>query len=53
MYIYIYVCVCICIYIFIDGAILIIADVVGLYPSVPQNAGLEALKTRLNKRETF
>ena len=44
---------CICIYIFIDGAILIIADVVGLYPSKPHNAGLEALKTRLNKRETF
>ena len=36
-----------------DGAILVTADVVGLYPSIPHKAGLEALRRRLNKRETF
>ena len=36
-----------------NGAILVRADVVGLYPSIPHKAGLEALRTRLNKRETF
>ena len=36
-----------------DGAILVTADVVGLYPSIPHKAGLEPLRRRLNKRETF
>ena len=36
-----------------NGAILVRADVVGLYPSIPHKAGLEALRRRLNKRETF
>ena len=36
-----------------DEAILVKADVVGLYPSIPHKAGLEALRRRLNKRETF
>ena len=35
------------------GAILVTADVVGLYPSIPHKAGLEALRRRLNKRKTF
>ena len=35
-----------------DGAILVTADVVGLYPSIPHNAGLETLRRRLNERET-
>ena len=33
-------------------SILVTADVVGLYPSIPHKAGLEALRRRLNKRET-
>ena len=36
-----------------DGAILVTADVVGLYRSIPHKAGLEALWRTLNKRETF
>ena len=36
-----------------DGAILVTADVVGLYPSIPHKAGLEALRRTLKKRETF
>ena len=36
-----------------DGAILVTADVVGLYPSIPHKAGLEALRRRLNLREVF
>ena len=32
---------------------MVTADVVGLYPSIPHKAGLEALRRRLNKRETF
>ena len=36
-----------------DGAILVTADVVGLYPSIPHKAGLEALRRRLDKREVF
>ena len=36
-----------------DGAILVTADVVGLYPSIPHKAGLEALRRRVNERETF
>ena len=36
-----------------DGAILVTADVAGLYPSIPHKAGLEALRRRLNKRDTF
>ena len=33
-------------------AILVTAGVVGLYPSIPHKAGLEALIRRLNKDET-
>ena len=36
-----------------DGAILVTADVVGLYPSITHKAGLEALRRRFNKHETF
>ena len=36
-----------------NGAILVTADAVGLYPSIPHKAVLEALRRRLNKRETF
>ena len=32
---------------------MVTADVVGLYLSIPHKAGLEALRRRLNKRETF
>ena len=35
-----------------DGAILVTADVVGLYPIMAHKAGLEALRRRLNKCET-
>ena len=35
-----------------DGVILVTADVVGLYPSIPHKAGLETLRRRLNERET-
>ena len=35
------------------GAILVTADVVGFYPGIPHKAGLEALRRRFNKRETF
>ena len=34
-----------------DNAILVTADVVGLYPSIPHNLGLRALKEALDKRE--
>ena len=34
-----------------EGAILVTADVVGLYPSIPHEAGLEALKKALDERE--
>ena len=34
-----------------ENALQVTADVVGLYPSIPHNAGLEALKTVLDKRE--
>ena len=33
-----------------DNSILVTADVVGLYPSIPHDAGLEALHTRLEER---
>ena len=33
------------------NAILITADVVGLYPSIPHEAGLKALRETLDKRE--
>ena len=33
-------------------SILVTADVVGLYPSIPHKAVIEALRRRLNKRET-
>ena len=34
-----------------DNAILVTADVVGLYPSIPHNVGLRAPKEALDKRE--
>ena len=34
-----------------DNAILVTADVVGLYPSIPHNVGLRALKEALDKQE--
>ena len=34
-----------------DKAILVTADVVGLYPSISHNVGLRALKEALDKRE--
>ena len=34
-----------------DNAILVIADVVGLYPRIHHNVGLRALKEALDKRE--
>ena len=33
-----------------DNAIMVTADVVGLYPSIPHDEGLDALKDRLEKR---
>ena len=35
-----------------ENAILVTADVVGLYPSIPHQAGLEALREALDKRKT-
>ena len=35
---------------FPDGAILVTIDVVGLYPNIPHDEGLEALRRTLNKR---
>ena len=34
-----------------EGAILVTADVVSLYPSIPHQAGLEALKKALDERK--
>ena len=34
-----------------EGAVLVTADVVSLYPSIPHQAGLEALKKALDERE--
>ena len=34
-----------------EGAILVTADVVGLYPSIPHEAGLKALRGALDSRE--
>ena len=34
-----------------DNAILLIVNVVGLYPSIPRNVRLRALKEALDKRE--
>ena len=34
-----------------ESPILVTADVVGLYPSIPHKAGLKALKNALEKRE--
>ena len=34
-----------------EGAILVTADVVGLYPGIPHGVGLEGLRKRLNERE--
>ena len=33
-----------------DGAILVTADVIGIYPSISHGDGLEALRKRLNKK---
>ena len=35
-----------------DGAVLVTADVVGLYPSISHKAGLETLRRRFNEHET-
>ena len=35
-----------------NGSILVTADVVGLYPSIPHEAGLRALKEALKNRES-
>ena len=35
-----------------EGAVLVTADVVGLYPSIPHGVGLEGLRKRVNERET-
>ena len=35
-----------------DGAIMVTANVVDLYPGIPHKACLETLKKRLNERET-
>ena len=35
-----------------EGAILVTADAVGLYPKIPHGAGLEVLIKRLHERET-
>ena len=35
-----------------EKAILVTADLVGLYPSMPHEAGPEPLRKRLNERET-
>ena len=35
-----------------ENAILVTADVVGLYPNIPHQAGLKALKEALEKRDT-
>ena len=35
-----------------EGAILVTADVIGLYPSISHEAGLEALRKRLNERDS-
>ena len=34
-----------------EGAILVTADVIGLYPSISYESGLEALRKRLNERD--
>ena len=34
-----------------EGAVLVTADVVSLYPSIPHQAGLEALKKALDERK--
>ena len=34
-----------------EGVILVTADVVGLYPSIPHQAGLKALREALDNRE--
>ena len=35
-----------------EGAILVTADVIGLYPSISHEAGLEALRKRLSERDS-
>ena len=35
-----------------EGAILVTADVVGLYPNIPHGVGLETIRKRLNETET-
>ena len=34
-----------------ENAILVTADIVGLYPNIPHNAGLKALSNMLEARE--
>ena len=36
-----------------DNAILITADVVGLYPNIPHETGLKALREALDKQEHY
>ena len=38
---------------FPDGAILVTIDLVGLYPNIPHDEGLEALRRALNKRSNL
>ena len=35
------------------GTLLVTADVIGLYPSIPHEAGLKAIKEALDKRENI
>ena len=35
-----------------EGAILVTADVIGLYPSISNKAGLEALRKRFSERDS-
>ena len=34
-----------------DNTILVTADIMGLYPSIPHNVGIRALKEAIDKRE--
>ena len=36
-----------------QGTLLVTADVIGLYPSIPHEAGLKAIKEALDKRENI
>ena len=37
---------------FPENAILVTADLIGLYPSIPHQAGLEAIREALDQRKT-